>query len=175
MKKGIAFLLACFLTLAVWGAMAEPLPLVVPTERFHLTIELPEGARLTQPLPDGTLYEVRLLGHEELSLVLSLAETEEYPTQSGAELTPEDTQHILEELLVDVAEARYATRVLPNGHEVLTLYETGAAEMYFELDLYQGVFVQVTGSLADFSTLDESDIAQVSALMDSLAFESVAE
>ena len=103
-----------------------------------------------------------------------MAPTEEYPDKSMADLTEEEKNAVLENLIADVDAADYGMMTLENGREVMFYVERGESEIGNVIDIYDGYIIQLIYVRGDFDTLLDSDVEAADAFMNTVAYTPVA-
>ncbi len=173
MKKLFSILLCALLAFST-VAMAETVKLEENTDRFDITLTLPEGAALPENSKEGDYSFATATLSGVADVIIVLAPSEEYADQSLADLSDEERNALMELTLADWYEPVSKIDVTPSGNQYMIIRSDGNdASVATVFTLYRGYFVQLTQFNDDFSTLDDADIEFMMNILYGIEFEEV--
>ena len=171
MIKKFAAILACLLALTMCvGAVAETVKLPENTNRFDITLTLPEGATLLSTEQSGEYTQSRVQKSGLADVVIGLAPSEEYAERSMNDFSADEI-----ELLKTVAGEQYnnplfEVETTPSGNSYLHMCSNEANDIDSIFTVYKGYFVELTQQHEDFRALTEADNAFMLDLLHGIEF-----
>lgn len=175
MQKIVLLLLCAALTLACAPAFAEVVPLAENTDRFDITIALPEGATLSS----NWIYETSTIATVEkdglAGVVIAIAPSEIYDEQSLGDLRDEEINALKEQTCEDYDNPTSEVSVTPSGNKYILVRQDGELAMATVFTLYRGYFVQLTQINGDFAPLTDADTEFLMDNLYGIEFEEVAQ
>lgn len=159
MKKKISVLLVLLLTFTCMSCLAEVVPLAESTDRFDMTLALPEGASLSINDEYDTTTFANAVMPDVAEVMITIGPGEEYGEQSLAELSDEEVQLLVENTIEDFDNPTSEINTTPSGNKYILVRQEGEYAMATIFTLYRGYFVQLTQFHDDLSPLTDKDTA----------------
>lgn len=159
MKKKISVLLILLLTFTCMSCLAEVVPLAESTDRFDMTLALPEGASLSLNNELETTTCAIAVMPDVADVMIMIGPGEEYGEQNLAELSDEDIQLLVESTQEDFDNPTSEINTTPSGNKYISVRQDGEYAMATIFTLYRGYFVQLTQFYDDLSPLTDKDTA----------------